>query len=38
MLSVMRIFLVAAVCCWLVALVKAKAVGGGKDGLQVEKL
>ena len=34
----MRIFVVAALCCWVGALVKAKAVGGGKDGLQVEKL
>ena len=34
--SVMRIFVVAAVCCFVA--VKAKAVGGGKDGLQVEKL
>jgi hypothetical protein len=34
----MRILVVAAVCCWLqLDLVKAKAVNGGKDGLQVKE-
>ena len=33
--SVMRILVVAAVCC--AVAINAKAVGGGKDGLQVEK-